>query len=493
VKTTRRDEAKARRGSQAPLRSLALVASAALTIAGCTAEDINTLDRPAEPVVLTGADLPRIPGVSPQELVAFRYNELATGWRQIPIQVDERHRVDLRTVRNDLPEHSLEAVEYSDPGTLTGPDPNPAIDANDEVVFMARDGFGKAPDDEPDPDGVQPGTGLELRLTDPLAPATGAYVYLFRQDGSLDPAAGRDYVDYDFNLLAGEYPDDYDFDGRNNVIGNPPENPAPPANPENSRVTTAYYSERFADRWITDELRITAGDATGVDILDRNRLGGFDRCVRTENTFAAGHGALVTNKDGPVRAIRDYIGANSGGFTQRRHVFYDRREDLTTFLRVHPLPFGPADLLDYTSAASGMSYRNDLMSGAVTIDGRPDNVPTGELTWELAAGAQGSLVVVHRYESDIPDFRPSSIYLDDATPDVVLCTGDGQAWATSGPAIQHGTPNTDPTPRGGGPPVYTLTSYRTHFYEPPGATAALAGRRSDEFHTELDVEISPRP
>ena len=91
-----------------------------------------------------------------------------------------------------------------------------------------------------------------------------------------------------------------------------------------------------------------------------------------------------------------------------------------------------------------------------------------------------------------PGTGASSICLDDTTPDVVLCTGDAQAWGTSGPAIQHGTPNTDPTPRGGGPPVYTLTSYRTHFYEPPDATAAVAQRLSDEFRTELEVEISPR-
>jgi hypothetical protein len=475
----------------------AAAAVAAVSLTSCG--DINTLARPAEPVVLTGDDLPRVPGVAPDEIAAFRFNRFENAWQQIPVQVDERHVVDLKAVHNNTSPHSLQSLEYSDPGTLTGADPNPDIDLNDEIVFMARDGFGRAPAGTPDPAGVRPGTGQEVHVTDPLDPGAAAWVYLFQHDGNLDPGAGQDYVDYEFDLLAGEYPEDYDFDGRNGVIGNPPANPTPPANPENSRVTTAFYTERFADRWLTDELRITAGSASGVDILDRNRLGvpfvtsDPQPCPRTENTFAAGHGAFVANINGPVRAIRDYLGANSGQFTQRRQVFYERREDLITFLRVHPLPIGPSDLLDYTAAATGMSYRNDLMNGAVTIDGNPDSVPTGRLTWELAQGQQGSLVVAHRFDTDIPDFQPTSVYLDDATPAQLPCSGDAQARGTSGPSIQNGLPSTDTTPRGGPGPDYRLTSYRTHFYEPPGVSAEAARRRSDEARTPLETAVAPRP
>jgi hypothetical protein len=459
---------------------------------------VRALSRPAEPAVLTGDDLSRMSGVAPDEIAAFRYDRAADRWGQIPVQVDERHVVDFREVHNNTQPHSLLSLEYSDAGTLTGPDPNPGLDGDDEVVFMARDADGRAPSAAPDPAGALPGSGQVVRIADPLDPEAAAWVYLFEHDGSLDPAASRDYVDYDFDLLAGEYPADYDFDGRNGVIGDPPQNPTPPANPEDSRVTTDFYSERFADRWITDELRITAGAATGVDILDRNRLGAPfvtdvpTPCPRTENTFAAGHGAFVANIDGPVRAIRDYIGANSGQYTQRRQVFYERREDLITVLRVHPLPVGPSDLLDYTAAATGMSYRNDLMSGESAIDGSPESVPTGSLTWELVRGPQGSLVVAHSIATDIPDFEPTSIYLDDSTPAQLPCTGDAEARGTSGLSIQNGLPSTDPTPRGGPGPDYDLTSYRTHFYEPPGVTANAARRRSDEARTPLVMDVAPR-
>ena len=60
--------------------------------------------------------------------------------------------------------------------------------------------------------------------------------------------------------------------------------------------------------------------------------------MRSEDTFNDAEGAFIANKSGPVRAIRSYIGANSGPLTVRQHVFYERREDITTYLRVHAIP-----------------------------------------------------------------------------------------------------------------------------------------------------------
>ena len=79
----------------------------------------------------------------------------------------------------------------------------------------------------------------------------------------------------------------------------------------------------------------------------------------------------MINKSGPVRAIRTYVGANSGPYTERQHVFYDRREDITTFLRVHPIP-GVMDFFDYSPAASGMTYRNNFNQAGIRINGVPD-------------------------------------------------------------------------------------------------------------------------
>ncbi len=144
----------------------------------------------------------------------------------------------------------------------------------------------------------------------------------------------------------------------------------------------------------------------------------------------------MTNKAGPVRAIRSYIGANSGPLTQREHIFYEQREDVRTFLRVHAVP-GPWDFLDFSSAAIGMTYRNNLRtrtaSGSTAV---PDAVTNGRSTWESIDGPQGGLSQSHTLVTDIPALNGHSFYLDDKTPSggqQTQCTGDAEAIGQSGP------------------------------------------------------------
>ena len=102
-----------------------------------------------------------------------------------------------------------------------------------------------------------------------------------------------------------------------------------------------------------------------MDILDRAKAQfAPGNCGRSEDTFNDAEGAFIANKSGPVRAIRSYIGANSGPLTQREHIFYERREDIRTFLRVHAIP-GIMDYFDYSPAASGMTYKNNVNTGGV--------------------------------------------------------------------------------------------------------------------------------
>jgi hypothetical protein len=235
-------------------------------------------------------------------------------------------RVDLGKVYNGAA-NGLTQLTYTDPGTFTGPDPDPKLDADDEIAFMGFDGGAKAPAGAAPP-GVVAGSGEEVRIADGLGNPAAAYVYLFRQTGGLDPGAGRSYVSYRFGLASGPY-------------------------------KTTY---RLAD------------------ILDRHKdLFAPGTCVRSEDTFSAGEGAFVVNKSGPVRALRAYLGANSGPFTERLHVFYQRREDITTYLRVHAIP-GVMDFFDYSPAATGMTYRNDLNPAGVRVDGVPDAPALGPLT-----------------------------------------------------------------------------------------------------------------
>jgi hypothetical protein len=485
---------------------LSLVVAATVAVVACHPSNTSDLARPSDPVILKGSQLPRIPGVAPDEVVGFVRHDGA--WHQIPVQVDEMHTANLAVVHNRPSEPGVDFLVYSDPGTLTGADPNRAIDLNDEIVFMARDAGDEATDGTADPDGVVAGSGAEVTVTDPAAGGAQGVVYLFRRDpgGGLHPSAGHNYVTYAFDLLNdrngdgdSEYPEDYNFEPNGNVIGDPPSNPAPNKNPENTWATTSAYTTHFDDRWRNDELRITIAGASGVDILDRDKVFPFagpdqpgpqppPACVRTENTGAAGHGAFVSNIDGPVRAIRDYIGFNSGAYTQRRHVFYQARQDVTTFLRVHSLPDGPDAPHDYTDAALGMRYRNDLNRGGVVIDGVPDSVTLGTLGWEQVTGDQGTFTIVHRIDITEPGVTPTSFYADDSTPlpEFVQCTGDAKALATSGPSLQGGIANTDPR----NDPHFDLTAHRTQYYDAPNQSLSDAQLRDAWVSTPLTTSAT---
>jgi hypothetical protein len=316
------------------------------------------------------------------------------------------------------------------------------------------------------PAGVVAGSGVKVRVRSTLGGQTrDGWIYLFERSGGLSPGAGESYVTYNFQLLSGAYKTTYRLqDG---------------PNPENTTITTPFYVDHFSDRWLNDQIRIKAGSASQVDVIDRAKVTlGPGVCGRTEDTFDDAEGAFIANRSGPVRAIRSYIGANSGPLSQREHIFYERRQDIRTFLRVHAIP-GPIDFFDYSAAATGMTYRSNASPAGVRIDGSPDSVAAGQLTWESVDGPQGGLSMVHSLSTNIPGFASSSYYLDDSTPGggaETQCTGDAQAFGASGPWINRTLPNTDPRST----PFNTLASTRTIYFEEPGqangpARAAQAG------------------
>ena len=447
------------------LTVLPALAAALLLLSGCA------FQRPEDPVVLKGSDVPRLVGAAPGKVLAFR--NLNGRWDQIPVQVDERALIDLGTVYNE-PADGVKLMTYTDPDTFAGADPDPTVDGNDEIVFMGIDGGSRASSGS-HPPGVVAGSGEEIRFHDPIGDPTDTFVYLYRQTGNLDQSAGRPYVDYDFNLLSGDYKSTYRLqDG---------------PNPEDSTVRTNFYTRHFSDRWADDGLRITAPGASGVDILDRHKnLFAPGNCGRSEDTFDDAEGAFIVNKSGPVRAIRSYIGANSGPLTARQHIFYDRREDITTTLRVHAIP-GVMDFFDYSPAASGMVYRSDVDPRGATIDGEPDNVNAGSIGWETVDGPPGGLSMVHRVKTDVPSLSWTSYYFDDKTPATTgpekQCTGDNAAYGSSGAYINQGIPNTDPRST----PFNSLVDERTVFYELPGKSAGP--KRAQQVDRPMEIQVIP--
>lgn len=416
-----------------------------------------TLARDEDPVVVLGAQLPSLHETGAGDVVAFARQ--SGQWRQIPVQVDERAVKDFcevygegSTLWTDEPpcatDQAITAMFYMDTETFAGSDAEPNVDDDDEVAFMARDA-GDRVGAWSEPAGVVPGSGVELELIDADA---RAYVYLFeRESDALDPGAGEQYVSYSFSLDGGvDYKTEYDLYGFN--CGGDAGVCDPPMT-EDSTVETPFYSAHFAARWVNDELRITTEGAPGSDILDiRQGRFGPDTCSRHVLTYSTSRGGYIANISGPVRAIRSYIGANSGPLTQRIHRFYERREDMTTLLRVHSLGVGIMTVFDYSEDAVGMMYTNDLNPDGLLIDGVPDAVDeSGAPQWEVVSGDPGTLVMVPDLDASFGD-ESARFYWQDATePSFPQCNTssvidapDGAALGTSGTWLEGAVPNTDP-------------------------------------------------
>ena len=142
---------------------------------------------------------------------------------------------------------------------------------------------------------------VKVRVRTTLGGTTrDGWIYLFERSGGLSPGAGEQYVTYGFGLLSGGYQTTYKLqDGPNpeNTHGRP-------------RPSTC---DHFSDRWLNDQLRVKTGNATGStsSTAHKARLAPGN-CGRSEDTFNDAEGAFIANRTGPVRAIRSYIGANSG-------------------------------------------------------------------------------------------------------------------------------------------------------------------------------------
>jgi hypothetical protein len=356
------------------------------------------------------------------------------------------------------PDLTFDLEVYADGDTRTGADPKAWLDSDDEIALMARDAGSRVSSGRVRaPGGTAVRKASVVTARDPLSGSRG-YIYLFVATRKFDQSAGRSYVDYDFNPL-------YLSPGQSLREGYRYANSP---NPEDSTVNTAFYSTHSTDRWMDDEIRIKAGGASGVDVLDREAAQATKTsCGRSELTFSGNwtvedrgddtdEGTFVAIKSGPIRAIRDYMGANSGPYTQRQHIYYQRREDTTTFLRVHPM----LDLYtwtDYSAAAVGMTYRNQENPAGVPVDGTPDvltqpetsDFDPGKVFWEQLVGPQGSVNTVASVETTIPSPSFGSYYLDDdalpLTGDRRQCAGDGVSYGASGFGILGPvTPNTDP-------------------------------------------------
>lgn len=459
--------------------------------------------REGSPIVIAGALL-QWGDVLPSEVVAFAYRD---DWHQIPVQVDERDIREFAQIYGSLSDdaigrggfgsHVFEEV-YCDPDTFTGLDSNPTLDANDEIVFMAHDAGTRAETIE-GPVGTQAGSGVEIALVDPLSDEA-TFVYLFLQDGTLDPSAGVSYVDYDFHLLSGEYRSTYNTAGNDESTGARNEDHGEQLNPEDSIIRTTVYERHWSYRWTCDRLSLFGGSSL-VEREDYWISPGA--CSRNMGTFNAQEGAFIANISGPVRAIRSFLGANSGPLVQVDRIYYEAREDVAIYVRVHPRSAVGMFYVDHTVAAIGMTYFNDLNPTGVMIDGKPDRLEVGPICWELVAGDQGSMIRLHEMLTDI-DFERDDLtlfYVDDVNTAINLCQaclegcrepetlGDDHLIGASGVWNTAPLPNTDPSLLA----TQFLTTLTTLYYGEAGWTPADAMMRQAWADIPMGVQWTPWP
>jgi hypothetical protein len=320
-------------------------------------------------------------------------------------------------------------------GVKTTHDPVQGLDTNDELAFMASDAGPRAPSGAALPKGVI--DAREVHVADPTNPsgvkavyvmeagakgpdpeydASNGYVrylrdpnadtYIFSQssyDGYGNARKGRFY-DADHGGCVGgpasldgkpectqKNGDPVQKPGQANVAGDTeafwkcPQRRRPA---DTTTVKTQRYRFRYDGRWLMSDVRISKNDdwTYGPDLVDRWKARAFAQdpgsetpCCgyEEEDTNWGGSGTLLGERVGPVRAIRESWGADSGTNVIRRETFYGRQMAQKTWLRVHVIP--PLDGIyaqwDFNAGRMTRYYSSRTEATApagVPIDGRND-------------------------------------------------------------------------------------------------------------------------
>ncbi|MCU1487345.1 MAG: S-layer y protein [Actinomycetia bacterium] len=429
------------------------------------------------PDARTGAPVDRI--------TAWRWD--GTRYVAVPVQVDQRFPYFLANGRSSFSTYSGTDTELTyqwdteawkmTAGICTkaypagqGPtaDPVPTLDDDDEIAFMASDAGGQAPAGAAKPKGAT--DRQEVALADPLRPGAVAYVYLF-----LSPTRPKtaSYVRYQRDADSDQWIDKGTFaDSDPEKLGTSNTSYGP--NLEGSvcdadgtvrastdrfprdgvTVSTGAYRWHASGRWMIRSLQVANRGRYGLDLIDRWKGRAFQQSpdssvslvgFEDEQVNWEANSALLGERVGPVRAIREVWGADSGTNVTKTETFYRDAVAYRYHLRVHPIPpDGLYTSWDYNHGVA-TRYFNALKPEGVAIDGQPDDVggvdsiagqpayfdapdptfdlPLAMLKWEQVSGSgrNGSLVYVLEPKGATTFTNPAVVpyYRDDA------CFDDG--------------------------------------------------------------------
>jgi hypothetical protein len=364
-------------------------------------------------------------GPAIDSLLGYRYDAASRSWRQIPFQVDE---VFTRYLNNSASgfaiysgedQHTTYAYDRegfrwfeqeaddpcrAKPASPVARDPVPGLDDNDELAFMYADAGDRMPDGAELPRGID-GAPYEIVVADPTNPAAApryAYVMQAAPNGpkpAYDAENGyvsykRDDVSDTFERSVSSYGGygnarkgvycDKNGDVVRNEDGTPKIDKRRPR--DYATIKTDRYRFRYDGRWLMTEINISpdGGRTYAPDVVDRWKARAFAQdpgsetpCCgfEEEDTNWGGSSTLLGEKVGPVRAIRETWGADSGTNVIRRESFYRYEMRQKTWLRVHAIP--PLDGIyaqwDFNANRMKRFYNSQRLDG-VDVDGKNDEI-----------------------------------------------------------------------------------------------------------------------
>jgi hypothetical protein len=434
---------------------------------------------------------PPATGVPVSEIVAYKWTGVR--FKEIPVQVDQLYPYCLANENSETFGQYYSGTDYEltyawdteswkkTAGTCTAaypagegplPDPVPTLDNDDEIVFMASDASALQAGPGVVPSGT---TSVQLVvISDPLDSANVRYVYLARKAGGSSFNTANGYVSYARDANADEWIDRASFadsdplklGSSNSGYGPNLSGPVCVPTLHNSTdrfprdgvtVSTPTYRWYASGRWMVRELHIAKPGQPGVygpDLIDRWKGRAFQQApdstislvgFEDEQVNWEANGALLGERRGPVRAIREIWGADSGTNVTKTETFYRDAITYHYHVRVHPIPpDGLYTSWDYNRGVAS-TYYNAIKSGGVPIDGVNDdqgNVdgvgnfpayfdapdptfspPSALLQWEQVSGYNdfGSLVYIIEMKGATTVENPAVVpyYRDDA------CLDDG--------------------------------------------------------------------
>ena len=386
-----------------------------ILLGACTtrAQELRTLDREWQPIVLPCYSIPEIDSVQVENIHLYAYNATSDTWSKMPFQIDEKTFGPNPLNESDTIWVYFPEMWASDSTLPTQHDG--LFHDHDELVFMARDLGDKAPNNKwIDDIEARTNPRLELIITDPLNTNQKAYAYVYQLSSTQENPPSPYEIFYDA---------------------------------DQDRIDTKYYAVRIdEDLGVIKDIEIKSPFGDGEDIFDSQKFRfygildvfGFQIDAYLDETFLhiPAEADVYVTQNPVVRLIRiveqglDLQGIEIPGVhfwaTAKFYPFNGTIKgggslDAEIIKQLYPeSEFGVIlknlrQSWDFNDHASGMQFYNKYNQN-ITVDGLPDvinkqvdTMPVSE--WSLTSGDQGSFFTYAKFAE--PNWSSAEFYYYD--------------------------------------------------------------------------------